>query len=141
MTDDDAPAIDNEDAAPPSGVGNAASRRAISKTKQRQEHYRRQAVEFWKNVFASPVGRREMWDVLTQLHTFETRFTCGPNGFPNPEATWFAFGEQHSGQRLFDSWTVLDPEGVFLMRREHDPRFARLAPPAPPPDAPDEGGA
>lgn len=89
----------------------------------------REAREFWQSVFASPVGRREMWGILQAGHAFEERFACGPNGFPQPEATWFHAGEQAFVQRLGMSWSVLDRAGYFLMLDEHDPRFAKPRPP------------
>ena len=36
-----------------------------------------------------PRGRQEMWGLLQAAHAFEERFACGPNGFPQVEATWF----------------------------------------------------
>ena len=83
---------------------------------------------FWQQVFALPVGRREMWEILKSAHAFEERFACGPNGFPQPEATWFHAGEQAFGQRLYHSWLALEPQGVTAMLFEHDPRFPKPSP-------------
>ena len=83
---------------------------------------------FWQQVFAHPAGRREMWAILQNAHAFEERFACGPNGFPQPEATWFHAGEQAYGQRLFQSWLALEPSNVTLMLFEHDPRFPKPTP-------------
>jgi hypothetical protein len=85
----------------------------------------RESERFWRGIFADPVGRREMWGILQQAHAFEEIFSCGPNGFPQPEATWFHAGEQALGQRLYQSWILLAREGVFMMQDEHDPRFER----------------
>jgi hypothetical protein len=94
----------------------------------KQEREQLEARKFWKAAFSTPVGRRELWGILQATHAFEERFACGPNGFPQTEATWFHAGQQAFGQRLFLSWQVFDPEGVFLMQQEHDARFARPKP-------------
>jgi len=86
---------------------------------------KREHESFWKAVFADPIGRREMWALLQDMHPFETVFACGPSGFPQPEATWFKAGEQQLGLRLYQSWHQIDPEGVMLMQRENDSRFAK----------------
>jgi hypothetical protein len=104
-----------------SAVGRTAYMRKSNKKELRDLESRR----FWSEVFAHPVGRREMWDILKQASAFEERFACGPNGFPQPEATWFHAGEQALGQRLFMSWLHMDPQGVILMQQEHDSRFAK----------------
>ena len=103
----------------------------VGYTKKLNEIERRdiEAREFWKQVFAHPIGRRELWGILQATHAFEERFACGPNGFPQVEATWFHAGEQALGQRLFLSWQRFDPQGVFLMQQEHDPRLAKPKPP------------
>jgi hypothetical protein len=94
--------------------------------KERQDA---ESQRFWSQILAHPVGRRELWQILQQAHAFEERFACGPNGFPQPEATWFHAGEMSLGLRLFLSWQKIDPKGVLLMQQEHDPRFAKPKPP------------
>lgn len=100
-------------------------RRERRKQQSDDDIRREQAETFWKQIFANPVGRREMWALLQQTHPFETRFACSPTGFPQPEATWFHAGEQDFGLRLYHSWMALDPEGVMSMQREFDPRFQK----------------
>ena len=85
----------------------------------------RERRHFWERIFADPVGRSEMWQILQQLGTFDERFGVGPSGFPQPEASWFHMGQRSYGLRLFQSWQALAREGVFLMQDEHDPRFVR----------------
>ena len=99
--------------------------RADKKRLDDVERFRLEAEAFWKQVFAHPIGRREMWSILHSGHAFETRFACSPSGFGQPEATWFHAGEQDFALRLFMSWQVLDPEGVLVMQREHDARFKK----------------
>ena len=129
MTDDDDELeSDSSDVAQQPGV-DAADVRSYRRQRNTAEFRKRQAQEFWQRIFADPIGRREMWGILQEAHAFETRFACGPSGIPQPEATWFEAGKQDLGQRLFQSWTVLDRAGVFLMLDEHDPRFVTLKPP------------
>jgi hypothetical protein len=108
---------DNEDSA-----SDAESYNEKISAKERCE---KEAADFWKYVLSHPIGRREMWKILQAASTFEERFACGPNGFPQPEATWFKAGEQSLGLRLFLSWQIIDPAGVLLMQQEHDPRFVK----------------
>jgi hypothetical protein len=86
--------------------------------------HHRKVVAFWQSVFADPIGRAEMWAILQSAGTFDDRFGVGPNGFPQPEASWFHMGARSLGLRLFQSWQALAREGVFLMQDEHDPRFS-----------------
>ncbi len=95
----------------------------LARSKLRVRKKLRKAADFWREVLSDPVGRAEMWELLASAHTFETRFACGPNGFPQPESTWFQAGEQDYGLRLFLKWQVMDPAGTLLMLQEHDPRF------------------
>jgi hypothetical protein len=78
--------------------------------------HHRDVQRFWQGVFANPVGRAEMWAILQQAGTFDDRFGVGPNGFPQPEASWFHMGARSFGLRLFQSWQALAREGVILMQ-------------------------
>ena len=110
---------------PPEGVGDAADETAIETVRRRQRKSKDEAGDFWRGVFADRVGRRVMWDLLQAAHTFETVFACGPNGFPQTEATWFKAGEQGFGLRLYHTWLKIDPDGVRQMHLDHNPDFAR----------------
>jgi hypothetical protein len=116
-------------AADDSPAESAVARIGYEKKLNEQERKELEASKFWAQVFAHPVGRREMWAILQSAHTFEERFACGPNGFPNADATWFEAGQQSLGLRLFMSWQRFHPEGVLLMQQEHDPRFQKPKPP------------
>lgn len=106
-------------------VDNAASTEGIARKLKRVKRASDRAAEFWKQALSNEVGRAELWGILQDCHAFETRFACGPNGFPQPEATWFEAGKQDVGQRLFFTLTKHDRAGAFLMLDEHDPRFAK----------------
>jgi hypothetical protein len=123
--DDELP--DDEPAPPPQD--NAGSGRELRRKRTRTRTQLKEAEEFWTRVFADPVGRREMWAILQAGHYFEERFACGPNGFPQPEATWFHAGEKALVERLYLSWARFDRAGVFLMHDEHDARFSRAGRP------------
>ncbi len=88
----------------------------------------REAIEgeqFWVGALGSVVGRREFWQLLRDdCHGFAPPFACGPNGFPQPEATWYQAGAYAIGQRLYQRWLRLAPESVRLMHEENDPTFA-----------------
>jgi hypothetical protein len=103
----------------------AGSPRAVRKRQTKLQLQQRDADRFWQGVFQSEVGRREMWNLLATLHPFETTFACGPNGFPQPEATWFKAGEQGAGLRIYQTWLAKHPLEVMAMHKEHDPRFSK----------------
>lgn len=83
-----------------------------------QEKRNRESVEFWHAVFATDTGRREMFAILGALNTFEQPFAVGPNGFPQPEASWARFGAQAAGLSLYHRWLRAHPEAVNLMYLE-----------------------
>lgn len=101
----------------------ASDPRQIRRRETELEIRRREAEVFWRAVFADPVGRREMWNVLEDAHTFQVQFSAGPTGFPDPLATWFQAGEQAYGYRLFLSWMKIDRQGVLTMMAEHEARL------------------
>ena len=101
------------------------SPRAVRKRKVTAAVQQRDADRFWLGIFQSEIGRREMWKLLAAMHPFETKFACGPNGFPQPEATWHALGEQALGLRIYQTWAAKFPLETMAMLTEHDPRFAK----------------
>lgn len=121
MTDDTEPQPIDErdvvDASSPEGV-----RKAGKEAKRKKERGR----DFWKAVLSDTVGRAEIWRLLTEAHTFEERFACGPGGFPQPEATWFHAGEQSFGMRFYQTLLLTDVDAVKLMHTEHDPRWEKV---------------
>jgi hypothetical protein len=85
----------------------------------------REARQFWERIFATELGRREMFKLLRDCKAFETEFACGPNGFPQPEATWFKAGQSDWGRRMRETWLVQHTDAFALMLRENDPRFQK----------------
>lgn len=116
--DDDAP---DEDL-PQFDAGDPA---AVKKRERKQAIIDRERTRFWEYVFSLEVGRREMFRLLRESHAFEDRFACGPNGFPQSEATWFQWGEAAWGKRLAHTWMVTYPEQFGQMLKENDPRFQK----------------
>lgn len=119
--DDDAPkAPDREavDAASPEGV---AAQRKSRKRKDNRSNV------FWKSVLADETGRAEIWQLLNDGGAFTTPFQVGPNGFPQPEATWCRAGVRDFVLGLYQRLLAIDLEGVRLMLIEHDNRFKVLS--------------
>jgi hypothetical protein len=108
-------------------IPDAADVEALGRKQRKVRNKIKLADAFWRGVFADETGRAEMWKLLQDTHAFEERFACGPNGFPQPEATWFGAGEQAFGMRLYQSWCLIDLPGVMLMHQEHDPRWPKKA--------------
>lgn len=131
MSDDDL-TDDRSDELPPSAA--EPSDDSAVNTKQRRskesriDREAREAEVFWAGVFSTVVGRREMWRLLAGgggSHAFETQFPAGAVGFPDPNAAWYARGEQDFGLRLYHRWIKLDPLAVSQMHIENDHRFAK----------------
>lgn len=112
--------INAEEATSLNPTVDAGTKRGVRKQVLTAKRKQVQAEDFYRQIFASEVGRREMWDILKSLGTFDTVFATGPNGFPNEMATWFQAGQREAGQRLWKSWLKLDKDGVLLMMTEHD---------------------
>ncbi len=102
------------DAGDPAQVGKRATVQQIKD---------RESARFWQEIFESPVGRREMWLLLAAANPFNPAFQCGPNGFPQPEATWFTAGQQALTLRMYQTWLSKFPLAVMEMHRENDSRF------------------
>lgn len=116
---------EDEDDLPENAPDDAADPKQADRKRRRKRKASDEAAEFWQGIFATEIGRRELWGLLEAGGFSTTRFDCGPNGFPQPEATWFHAGEHALVHRFYDSWEILDYDGVRLMRREHDGRFPK----------------
>ena len=86
------------------------------------------AESFWRSVLGDAIGRREIWAILQTAGTFDERFSVGPNGFPQSEATWFSAGQKALGLRIYHSLLVRDHQNVYQMHLENDPRFTKIKP-------------
>ena len=108
---------------PPPDLPNAADATQTKKRRLTQKMREREDNEWWLAALRSEVGRRCLWSLLSDAHAFEERFACGPNGFPQPEATWFQAGEQNFGLKFYHRLLMRDPLAVSALHRENDPRF------------------
>lgn len=109
MSDEAAPQLDDRlvvDAGSPEGVARAR------KNRKREED---RGADFWRAVLSDPVGRAEVWQLLQEGGLFATPFAVGPNGFPQPEATWFTAGKKALVESLFLRLMGVDIDGVKLM--------------------------
>lgn len=132
MAEDDAQTPEGEpsdEAEPVSGMVNAADpasvKRARTKAKLRQE----QTSDVVRRAFSTEPGRRERWEILAAHGTFEPRFGVGPNGFPQPEVTFYNLGARDVGFNLWLSWMRIDPVGVAQMMQENHSALAEQKPP------------
>ena len=122
--------LDTDPGTPPEHDAAHPARR--KRNANRAEREREEELAFWRGIFDSTVGRREMWRLLNAGHPFETRFMVSPGGTPDSLATWHAKGEQDFALRMYHAWMRLCPEQIIRMHQEHDPRFG-AAPRAPRP--------
>lgn len=131
MINDDIPEQpEQEDEQQSAAVAGAdASDNSTRRTKEsRVKREAREADAFWKAVFESAVGRREMWRIVASpagAHAFEVRFGVGPAGVPDSLASWYERGAQDFGLRLYHEWLRREPASVALMHQEHDSRFEK----------------
>lgn len=106
-------------------IPNAADPVAVKRARTKQQKAKDRHDDFWRRVLADEVGLEIVWGLLTDAHTFETRFACGPNGFPQTEATWFHAGRQEFGLALYHKLLQIDVAAVQRMHALHDPRFPK----------------
>lgn len=136
MNDDDEPIfVSGEDeeagaAASDTPADDAGSKRGYTRKVNEIERREAEARTFWNEVFATELGRREMWGILAAAKTFNFEFGCTPSGAAHPQATWTEFGQQQYGWRLFRSWKKLVPRGVMLMLDENDPDLKPIPKPS-----------
>lgn len=120
MAGDDEPVDRPEDLA---ASPDASDPKDLEKRRRRKRGEVRDEAEFWKMVFASPVGRKTMWRVLKNAGTFEVIFAHVNGQAPDSIASWYAAGRRELGLDLYHQWMVANREGVLKMLDEHDPRF------------------
>ena len=80
-------------------------------------------LKFWIAALGTQGGRAALWEFLEAAHIRESRFACGPNGFPQPDATWFELGQKSMGEWLQHKLMTADYDGYGRMLREHHPDF------------------
>ena len=97
----------------------------VSRKQARFERERAEEDDFWRQALATKVGRRAIYRVFEQGGLWTNPFAVGPNGFPQPDATWFKAGEKALIVRIHDKFQILDHEAVFTMLCENDSRYKK----------------
>lgn len=123
--DDDAPDDISDEELEKLTEFDAGDPAAVKRRERKATIKQRESERFWEYIFSLEVGRREMFKLLRDAKAFETEFACGPNGFPQPEATWFKAGQSDWGKRMRDTWLVNHLDAFALMLRENDSRFQK----------------
>ena len=118
--DDDSPDAFDERLPEPDA---SAERRKLSRKQAKADRDREEEDGFWRTSLASPIGRRALFKLMQQEGLFEQPFACGPNGFPQPEATWFKAGRQSVIRDLHSRLQMLDHGAVYDMLCENHPAF------------------
>ena len=81
---------------------NLTDPKSVRRARDRHRREEQEEASFWRAVLNDKIGRRVMWALIRDdCGGFAPPFACGPNGFPQPEATWFAAGKYALGQRLY----------------------------------------
>jgi len=123
LNDEDEFGAEDEDPVPVETV-NLTDPKSVRRARDRNRREEQEEASFWRAVFNDKIGRRVMWNLLAQdCGGFSPPFACGPNGFPQPDATWFAAGKYAVGQILYQRWMRLSREGLAAMMDEHNPSF------------------
>lgn len=108
----------------PSAADPAAYETAIKRSRVKEDN----RVAFWRRTLQEPSGRWVIWDMLSDLGTFEERFGSSPAGFPDKEAREFYAGQKSFGLRLYRTLMVIDPLAIVQMHRDNDPAFQKPKP-------------
>ena len=111
-----------------SSTDDAGEESSVARKRETARLAKENERNFWKRALADPVGRKALWDLLTSLGTFEDKFGVGPNGFPNVESTWCAYGQKSFGLRFYRTLMLADRTAVGSMHDECDPDFIRPKP-------------
>lgn len=120
-------ADDTEDEKPALDVADAATEEGLRTQRKKRKRKDDRSKEFWRSILADEVGRAEVWELLRSGGAFETPFAIGPNGFPQPEATWCRAGVRDFVLGLYQRLLAIDLEGTRLMLIEHDNQFKVLS--------------
>lgn len=115
---------------PPPAPDKDAQRSAVDtdgnrKIRNRQKREEAERAAFWRTVFSTEIGRREMWCFIERLHPFNAKLGTSPAGTSDERVTWMHLAEQLVGQEIFQEWWGREPELVMLMRQENDPRHLK----------------
>lgn len=122
MTDDELPDKEVDDP----GGDNAADPKSIRRKALRNKDRVKRKQAWYRAQLQSEDGRREIWSLLVSTGCFDSPFMCGPNGFPQPDATMLALGAAKWGLTLYHALIRFDPASVIAMHAENDTRPNQL---------------
>ena len=106
------------------GIDNAADDTKIRARRRAAKFDEKREAEVWQRTLSEPVGRRAIWLLLQSANTFGPfPFATGPNGFPQPEASWYTAGQRDFGLRLYHMLAKFDRIAVLQMHDENDSYF------------------
>lgn len=120
---------EDEDGPPGPEIPNAADPTSIAKRTRKGKLEADNRSAFWIRTMDDPTGRLVVWEILTDLGTFEDRFAATPAGFPDQAARDFYAGQKSYGQRLYRTLMVATPARIIEMHQEHDAAFQIHRPP------------
>lgn len=103
----------------------AVDQRDMAKQEQKARHRSKQIEKFWTTVLTMPGAQDALWDFLAWAGTFEDRFACGPNGFPQPDASWHNAGKRSAGEYWRDKLMAHNPEAYIEFLKGRHPSFPK----------------
>lgn len=106
-------------------IDNEVEQQRVARKLNKIEREQVEEDKHWRQQLASKIGRRAIYRMFEQAKMWETPFAVGPNGFPQPDATWFQAGQRELARGIHDKFQLLDHAMVYLMLVENDPRFKK----------------
>lgn len=91
------------------------------------EEKQREGFEFWKSALGTVVGRREIWNLLTDSGAFRignANYAIAGAGFPQDRATDYHMGARDWGDKWHKWFLVHHTEATIQMWVENDPAYA-----------------
>ena len=108
---------------------NLTDPKSVRRARNKQKREANENEAFWRAVMNERAGRREMWRLIhTEGRAFNTEFSFGPVGVPDPLASWHNLGRQQFALRLYHDLLRVAPEATRKMHEEHDSRFVVMKP-------------
>lgn len=104
-------------------AGNPAD---VRRRAREQRRIAKEDREFEASLFSTPAGRRFLYRLLDDTGALKPpRFSTGPNGFPQPDATFYLMGQRDLGTAWYHRWAIDNRADIFAMLDENDPNFKR----------------
>lgn len=104
-------------------IDNEVERQRTARKQSKIDREQDEDDRHWKQQLASKIGRRAIYRMFAQAKLWETPFAVGPNGFPQPDATWFQAGQRELVRGIHNKLQILDHASVYLMMCENHPDF------------------